>query len=101
MSFNAFLILFMCAIPQYAISHGKYIYKKKKKRRKKSKLHSNSNNKIEREMRILVHYVYIFIGCDVENLRQKLELKLERLCHESNDHVTSLATRHSNVTKTF
>ena len=50
--------------------------------------------------RILIHYV-----CNARFhwlWRWKFAaLKSKRLCHESNDDVTSLATRRSNITKTF
>ena len=40
----------------------------------------------------------IFNGFDVKKF---LALKAKRLCYESNDDVTSLATHRSNVTKIF
>ena len=50
--------------------------------------------------RILIHYVY---NAHFHWLwrRKFAALKSLRLCHESSDDVTSLATRRSNVTKTF
>ena len=52
------------------------------------------------QMKILIHYV---CNAHFHRLwRQKFAaLKSLRLCHESSDDVTSLATRRSNITKTF